>query len=107
MRHIAAYILATLGGNSQPSSSDVSSILKSVGIASDAQLIEKVVSELSGKNVDAVVSEGMKKFASIPSGVAVVSAPAASSNAPAAAAAKEAPKKKEESEEEMGLGLFD
>lgn len=112
MRYIAAYNLATLGGNSQPTSEDVSKILKSAGIKIDAAAVGKLVAELSGKDIKAIVADGMKKMASIPSGVAVASyAPAAASSSAAPAAAeskKEAAKPaKEESDEEMGFGLFD
>lgn len=106
MRHIAAYMLATLGGNAQPSAADVSSILKSVGINADGASLEKLIAELSGKDVKEVIAQGSKKMASMPAGVAAAPSGAAPAAA-AAPAAKEAPKKKEESEEEMGLGLFD
>lgn len=111
MRYIAAYTLATLGGNSQPTSADVSKILKSAGIKADTAAIEKLVAELSGKDINSIVADGMKKMASIPSGVAASSsAPTASaSSAPAAAESKKESAKpaKEESDEEMGFGLFD
>lgn len=112
MRHIAAYMLATLGGNEQPSVADVSNILKSVGIKSDSATLEKLVAELSGKNVTSVVAEGMKKMASVPSGAVGTAASAASGAAavPSAAAEKKEAAKapaKEESDEEMGFGLFD
>ena len=105
-------MLATLGGNTDPSSSDIAKILKAGQIQADEGKTSKVVSELKGKNVETIVSEGMKKFASIPAGSS--SAPQASTTtaAPPAAAsvAKEDAKKKpakEESDEEMGFGLFD
>ena len=112
MRYIAAYNLAVLGGNSQPTSADVSKILKSAGITIDAAAIEKLIAELSGKDINAIAADGMKKMASIPAGgAAAPAAPASSASAAAPAAAeskKEAAKPaKEESDEEMGFGLFD
>ena len=42
MRYVAAYLLATLGGNASPSSDDVKSILSSVGIEVDEAKLSKV-----------------------------------------------------------------
>ncbi len=107
MKHVAAYMLATLGGNEQPSAADIKSILSAAGIACEDERAQELVSALSGKNVDEVVAAGMSKLASMPSGGAVAAAPVAASGAAAApaAAAKEAPK--EESDDDMGFGLFD
>ncbi|EFP07929.1 hypothetical protein CRE_14104 [Caenorhabditis remanei] len=107
MRYISAYLLASLGGNSDPKADDLKKILSSVGIDSDVENINNVVASLQGKNMEEIFAEGMTRIASVPSG----RAPAASSAAPAAAAAdtkaakKEEPK--EESDDDMGFGLFD
>lgn len=42
MRYIAAYLLAALGGNENPNSSDIQKILGSVGIEADKTRMEKV-----------------------------------------------------------------
>merc|ERR1711874_907661 len=100
MRYVAAYLLAALGGNSAPSSDSIVKILSSVGIEAESDKLEKVISELSGKDLKTLVAEGHAKLASMPAG---------GSAAPAAAEAKKE-EKKEESEEEdddMGFGLFD
>jgi len=115
MRYISAYVLATLGGNKNPSEADISKILSSVGIEVESENVKKVISELKGKNIDEVIARGSTKLASVPSGGAVVAssaAPAAAAGGGGAAKAEEAKKeeKKEESEEEdedMGFGLFD
>ena len=70
--------------------------------------LDKVFSELDGKNVNDVVAEGMGKLASVPSGgAAPAGGAAAAAGGDAAAPAEE---KKEESEEEsdesMGFDLF-
>ncbi|XP_063396473.1 large ribosomal subunit protein P2-like [Mytilus trossulus] len=112
MRYVAAYLLASLGGNANPSASDLEKIIGSVGIEAEADKIKKIISELKGKNLEDLIKEGQEKLASVPAGGAA--APAA----PAAAAAAEAPKggaKKEEkkpepesgSDDDMGFGLFD
>ena len=42
MRYVAAYLLATLGGNASPSDDDVKKILSSVGIEADDAKLQKV-----------------------------------------------------------------
>ena len=51
MKHLAAYLLATLGGNESPSAADVSKILGAVGIEADSAQLDKLVGELNGKDV--------------------------------------------------------
>ncbi|ORZ38850.1 60s acidic ribosomal protein-domain-containing protein [Catenaria anguillulae PL171] len=111
MKHIAAYLLAVLGGNETPSAADVSAILASVGIDADSEQLAKVIAELEGKNIEEVIAQGSTKLASVPAGGAAVAAAGAAAPAAggAAAAAPEAAKEeeKEESDEDMGFGLFD
>jgi len=110
MRYVAAYLLASLGGNTAPTSDSIVKILSSVGIEAESDKLEKVIAELSGKDLKTLIAEGHTKLASMPAGGSA--APAAGAPAAAAAAPAEAKKeeKKEESEEEdddMGFGLFD
>lgn len=42
MRYVAAYLLATLGGNENPSKEDVQKILESVGLDVDDEKLSKV-----------------------------------------------------------------
>lgn len=42
MRYVAAYLLAVLGGNSNPSAKDIKNILGSVGIEADDERLNKV-----------------------------------------------------------------
>jgi len=105
MRIIAAYLLAVLGGKSSPTTEDIKSILDSVGVATDTDRADKLVAELSGKNVWEIVEAGKAKLSSVPSTVA---APAASSAAaPAAGGEKkvEEVKKKDEDEEEADADM--
>ncbi|XP_015255664.1 60S acidic ribosomal protein P2 [Cyprinodon tularosa] len=115
MRYVAAYLLAVLGGNTSPSSKDIKEILSSVGIEADDERLNKVISELNGKDINEVMNSGLSKLASVPAGGAVA-APAAAGGgaaggggAPAAAEEKKEEKKEEseESDEDMGFGLFD
>uniref|UniRef100_A0A8D0R4C8 Large ribosomal subunit protein P2 n=1 Tax=Sus scrofa TaxID=9823 RepID=A0A8D0R4C8_PIG len=102
MRYVASYLLAALGGNTSPS-------------AKDDDRLNKVISELNGKNIEDVIAQGIGKLASVPSGgaVAVAAAPGsaapAAGSAPAAAEEKKEEKKEEseESDDDMGFGLFD
>uniref|UniRef100_A0A803JZQ7 Large ribosomal subunit protein P2 n=1 Tax=Xenopus tropicalis TaxID=8364 RepID=A0A803JZQ7_XENTR len=90
MRYVAAYLLAVLGGKTSPSANDIKSILKSVGIDADDERVKKVISELSGKDLEDVVNSGLAKLSSVPSGGAVSAAPA---SAPAAGGAAPAEKR--------------
>ncbi|KAM9658143.1 large ribosomal subunit protein P2 isoform 2-T2 [Trichechus inunguis] len=114
MRYVASYLLAALGGNSSPSAKDIKKILDSVGIEADDDRLNKVISELNGKNIEDVIAQGIGKLASMPAGGAVAVAAAPGSAAPAASSAPAAEEKKEEKKEEseesdddMGFGLFD
>ncbi|KAI9168443.1 60S acidic ribosomal protein P2 [Blastocladiella emersonii ATCC 22665] len=108
MKAIAAYLLAVLGGNAAPTASDITAILASVGIDADEQ-VEKVIAELSGKNIEEIIAEGQTKLASVPAGgaaVAAAGAPAAG-GAAAPAAAEAEPEPESEEDDDMGFGLFD
>ena len=112
MRYVAAYLLAVLGGNENPSAADIEKILGSVGIDVDQEKLSKVISELKGKNINEVIAEGQAKLSSVPSGGAVVAAASAGGGGETKEEVKEEKEeKKEESEEEsdddMGFGLFD
>nr|XP_020835011.1 60S acidic ribosomal protein P2 isoform X3 [Phascolarctos cinereus] len=109
MRYVAAYLLAVLGGNDSPNSKDLKKILDSVGIETDEERLKKVISELSGKNIEDVIAQGSSKLASMPAAGAVAVAASAGSAAPAAAEEKKEEKKEEseESDDDMGFGLFD
>ncbi|RYP79325.1 hypothetical protein DL769_003006 [Monosporascus sp. CRB-8-3] len=112
MKHLAAYLLLGLGGNTSPSASDIKKVLESVGIEADDERLEKLLSELEGKDISELISEGSSKLASVPSGGAggAAGGGAAAGGAAAAEAPKEEEKKEEEAEEsdeDMGFGLFD
>ncbi|XP_053205921.1 60S acidic ribosomal protein P2-like [Panonychus citri] len=114
MRYLSAYLLATLGGNSNPSIDDISGILSSVGIEVDKERATKVIAELKGKNVAELIAAGSTKLASVPSGgggsggAAAPSGDAAKGDSPAKESKKEEKKEEEEEEDDdMGFGLFD
>jgi large subunit ribosomal protein LP2 len=105
MRHIAAYLLLQLGGNESPSAADVKKLLGTVGIEADDDRLEKLISELGGKDVAALISEGAGKLASVPSGGggAVAASGGGGGGGGGAAAAEE---KKEEKKEEEKVCFF-
>ncbi|MCJ1363440.1 60S acidic ribosomal protein P2 [Acarospora aff. strigata] len=112
MKHLAAYLLLGLGGNTSPSASDIKGVLESVGIEADDDRLEKLISELKDKDLAELISEGSSKLASVPSGGSGGGAAAPAGAAGGAAAAEEAKpeekeEEKEESDEDMGFGLFD
>lgn len=54
MKHLAAYLLLGLGGNTSPSADDIKEVLESVGIEADEERLEKLLSELEGKDINEV-----------------------------------------------------
>ena len=128
MRYVAAALLAAQGGQ-EPSAANIKKILRfvvqlfatmsafnltcfffsSVGIDADDEKVNKVVSELSGKDIEELIKEGTEKLGSVPAGGAPAAgggAPAGDA-APAAAAAAKEPEPESEEDDDMGFGLFD
>jgi ribosomal protein L12E/L44/L45/RPP1/RPP2 len=54
MKHLAAYLLLSLGNKSSPSAQDVKSVLESVGIEADDDRLATLISELKGKDLQEV-----------------------------------------------------
>ncbi|KAK2672288.1 hypothetical protein RAB80_012367 [Fusarium oxysporum f. sp. vasinfectum] len=65
MKHLAAYLLLGLGGNTSPSAADVKAVLESVGIEADDERLNTLISELEGKDIQELIAEGSEKLASI------------------------------------------
>ena len=61
MKHLAAYLLLGLAGNTSPSAADITAVLESVGIDSDSDRLEKLLSELDGKDVNVVCTASHSK----------------------------------------------
>ncbi|KAI1456864.1 60s acidic ribosomal protein-domain-containing protein [Annulohypoxylon moriforme] len=96
MKHLAAYLLLGLAGNSSPSASDIKEVLDSVGIEADDDRLETLISELKDKDINELIAEGSSKLASVPSGGAGGGAAAGGAAAGGAAAAEEKAEEKEE-----------
>ncbi|CAO2839368.1 unnamed protein product [Amaranthus hypochondriacus] len=113
MKVVAAYLLACLGGNANPSADDVKSIFNSVGVEAADDMIELFMSQVSGKDITELIAAGREKLASVPAGggaaVAVSAGGGGAGAAPAAAESKKEEKveEKEESDDDMGFSLFD
>ena len=58
MRYVAAYLLAALGGNESPTAESIEKILSSVGIEAESEKLNKVISELKGKDLQTLIAEG-------------------------------------------------
>lgn len=54
MKHLAAYLLLGLGGNTSPSADDIKGVLSSVGVDADDDRLEKLLGELKGKDISEV-----------------------------------------------------
>eukprot|EP00200_Dunaliella_tertiolecta_P008594 CAMPEP_0202369138 /NCGR_PEP_ID=MMETSP1127-20130417/1025_1 /ASSEMBLY_ACC=CAM_ASM_000462 /TAXON_ID=3047 /ORGANISM="Dunaliella tertiolecta, Strain CCMP1320" /LENGTH=105 /DNA_ID=CAMNT_0048964697 /DNA_START=88 /DNA_END=401 /DNA_ORIENTATION=+ len=104
MKHVAALLLAQLGGNANPGEADVKAILSSVGVEANAGELSKLMGEVQGKDIAELVEEGKKKLASLPAaGAAPAAAAPAAGGGGAAPAAKKEEKKEESEEEDMGF----
>lgn len=54
MKHLAAYLLLGLGGNTSPSAKDIKDVLAAVGIEADDDRLKQLISELEGKDISEV-----------------------------------------------------
>jgi len=114
MRIIAAYVMAVLGGNKNPSVKDIKNILGAVGITAEDDAISQLIAKLDGKSLDELIAAGTSSLCAGTGGggggggSAAAAAPAAGGAAPAgkAPAAKE-PEPEEEEAGDMGFSLFD
>jgi large subunit ribosomal protein LP2 len=60
MKHIAAYLLLQTGGNASPSAADIKTLLETVGVEADQAQLDKLISELDGKDINQVGSPVLK-----------------------------------------------
>ena len=54
MKHMAAYLLLQLGGNTSPSAANIKALLETVGAEADDERLEKLIAELDGKDINEV-----------------------------------------------------
>ncbi|WAQ82125.1 hypothetical protein PtA15_2A439 [Puccinia triticina] len=65
MKYLAAYLLLNQGGNDKPSAEDVKALLSSVGVDSEEERLQKLISELKDKTIADLIAEGSTKLASM------------------------------------------
>ncbi|CEO96018.1 60S acidic ribosomal protein P2 [Plasmodiophora brassicae] len=109
MKHVAAYLMAVLGGNASPTEADVKKILAAGGIEADANQLKLLLAQVQGKDIGELIAAGKSKLSAVPTGGAGAAA-GAGAGAGAGAKAEAAPEPEEESEEEEeeeGFSLFD
>eukprot|EP00961_Rhodomonas_salina_P200454 2704219-Rhodomonas_salina.1 len=58
MKHLAAYMLAVLGGKAMPTAKDVKDILAAVDATVDDVRLDFIIEEMRGKNVFSMIAEG-------------------------------------------------
>ena len=110
MKNLSAYLLLILGGNKNPSGDDVKKVLASAGLSVDQDAIDKLLSEVKGKDIWDLIESGRTKLAVSGGAPRAAAAAGGSSAAPASnAAAKDEDKapakdaKKDDSEESEGV----
>jgi len=117
MRHIAAYLLAVLGGNNNPNAEDLKKIFAAAGVEADEAQTNKIIEELKGKNVYELMKAGVGKLASFGGGgggaaratggaPAGGSVPAGDTKAEVKKEEKKEEKEEKEEEEQSIGGLF-
>jgi hypothetical protein len=58
MKHVAAYLLAVLGGKANPTEKDVTAIIAAGGGKADAEQVKKLIAEFAGKTAEQVIAAG-------------------------------------------------
>lgn len=110
MRELAAYLLAVIGGNEKPDAAAVTKILDSVGIKPDQEALDRVISQLEGKDIDELITQGKEKLATIGGGVGGGAAASTGGAAAGGAAAEEAaapePESESDSDDEVSVSLL-
>lgn len=99
MRHLAAYLLLVVGGNSTPSAEDVTKLLSQAGIEVDDERLTQLITDLEGKDIAELIELGKDKLVvggmSSGGGGSSAAPAAAGAAAPAAAPVKEEKPKEE------------
>ncbi|KAL7065713.1 putative 60S acidic ribosomal protein P2 [Cryptosporidium serpentis] len=109
MKYVAAYLLCVTAGNESPSLKDISSVLSSVGIECDEEILNVLIKNMQGHLPHEVIASGLSKLQSVSSGNNVTTIPGATISTGSNIATAPAKEEEEEEEEEADLGfsLFD
>jgi large subunit ribosomal protein LP2 len=111
MRHLAAYLLLVVGGNSAPTADDVKTLLAAAGIEVDQERLTTLVSELEGKSLAELIAEGTPKLLIGTGGGGGGGGGGPAESGAAGGAADAAPKEEKPKEEEVdplsgGMDMF-
>uniref|UniRef100_A0A0E0I0E0 60S acidic ribosomal protein P2 n=1 Tax=Oryza nivara TaxID=4536 RepID=A0A0E0I0E0_ORYNI len=108
MRFVAAYLMATIGGNASPTKDDVRAILGAVGADIDEDKLGYLFDQVAGKDLAEILAAGSEMLAF---GAAPAAAAATAGGAAAAGEKEEEEEKVEEKEKEgeddIVFSLFD
>eukprot|EP00478_Filoreta_tenera_P004569 GABV01004976.1.p2 GENE.GABV01004976.1~~GABV01004976.1.p2 ORF type:complete len:109 (+),score=47.92 GABV01004976.1:59-385(+) len=108
MKHLAAYMMLVLSGTANPTADDVKKVLAAIDATVDEDRLNKVVEQLQGKDLDALIAEGKEKLSSVPTGAVGGGAAAGAGAGEAEAEAEPEPEpESSSSDEDMGFSLFD
>lgn len=108
MKYVAAYLLAVIGGNANPDNAAVTKVLKAAGVEIDQAKLDKLLTELQGKDIEKLLEEGREKLGNVSmGGSSAGAAPAAASDAGSSAVAAPEPVKEESESEEEEMDGFD
>jgi large subunit ribosomal protein LP2 len=104
MIEIAAFLLCKLGGKSG-SAADIKAVLEAAGAAEISEdAISTLISDVDGKDLNAILAEGMEKLKDVPmGGGGGGGGGGAGGDGAGAAAVAEKEEEKEEEEEEMDM----
>jgi len=105
MKELATYLMLQIGGNAEPSKADVTGALSAVGVEIDSASLDKLYSDLEGKDISELLEAGKEQLAKFGGGGG------GGGGGAAGAAAEEVVEEEEEEEEEAeapagGGGLF-
>ena len=77
MKYLAAYALLKLGGNAEPTASDVEVFLKENGVKADKEKVEELIEKLGGKDFGQLVESGIAQISTLAPEPSVLPADAA------------------------------
>ena len=106
MKELAAYLLLAMAGKT-PSAADVGAVISAAGGEADEEKLNLLISDLEGKDIDAVIAENKEKLKNVSfggGGGGGGGGVAAATDAAPAAAAK--PKEEEVDALDGGMGKY-
>ena len=107
MKYVAAYLLCVTAGNESPSSKDISSVLSSVGIDCDEEIINVLIKNMQGHLPHEVIASGLSKLQTVSVGSNVTNTLGATASTDPNTAVAPAKEEEEEEEADLGFSLFD